>query len=217
MLYHVTISNHALEEMVLAASESFVLGNAAWHGSVEIHGYLWGNRRTDSDGYVEYIHVDKFSVSTSASGDEDSVQVDQDVVRLKNSIFNFWAPHYHFLGTFHTHPYSTLDDVKEHQGWDFSPEDKDVFLSDEDIWRLSGPNHQPIMMVMAVTQIAKVHDTELTVDANGGRMEFNVGDLRFWLSMGIGQVSESRDKEFSTSDILFHPFIRQVNLAGSKL
>ena len=217
MLYQVTISNHALEEMVLAASEAFVLGNAAWYGIVEIYGYLWGNRRTDSHGSVEYIHIDKFSISASAPGDENSVGVDPNVVLLKNSIINLWAPHYHFLGAFHTHPYNTLDEVKENQGWDFSSDDKRVFISDEDMWRLSGPNHQPIMMVMAVTKMAKVADTELSVDANGGRMEFNVGNLRFWLSMGIGQVSEGKDKEFSTSDILFHPYTRYVNLAGSKL
>ena len=217
MLYQTTISDHALEEMVLAASESFVLGNSTWHGSVEIHGYLWGNRRVDSGGSVEYVHIDKFSISASASGDEDSVQVDDDVVRLKNSILNFWAPHYHFLGTFHTHPYDTLDEVKEHQGWNFSRQDRSVFLRDEDLWKLSGPNHYPIMMVMAVTQIAKVNDTELSVHANGGRIEFNVGNLRFWLSMGIGRMSEGMDKEFSTEDVLFHPFTRHVNLAGSKL
>ena len=117
MRHQVTISNHALEEMVLAASESFVLGNAAIPKRVEIHGYLWGNRRTDRYEDIEYIHIDKFSVSSSACGDEDSVWVDEDVARIKNSILDLWTPHYDFLGDFHTHPYKNYDEVRSNEGW----------------------------------------------------------------------------------------------------
>ena len=37
MDYQITVSDHALEEMVLAASESFALGNARTWDSAEIH------------------------------------------------------------------------------------------------------------------------------------------------------------------------------------
>ena len=220
MLHQITIANHALEEMVLAASESFVLGNAKRFGSVEIQGYLWGNRRIESDDEdesVEYIHVDKFSVSTSASGDDESVYVDQEVVLIKNSIVTLWAPHYQFLGAFHTHPYDTLGEVNSSSGWNFSSADEENFLDDADMWELSGTDHHPIMMVMAVTKIAAVFDTELKVTNGGRSLEFNVGNLRFWLSVGIGQVSRGMDKEFSTGNVRFHPFTRYFNAAGSRL
>ena len=212
----VTISDHALEEMVLAASESFALGNARQWGSVEIQGYLWGSRREVKHDMetIQYIHIDKFSISTSAWGDEDSVSVDKRVARLKNSVLTLWAPHYHFLGTFHTHPYETLEEVRVSKGWNFSDGDRETFLSDEDLWEMARPEC-PIMVVMAVTKIARVQDSVLKTEVDG-RLEFNVGNLRFWLSIVVGEVSRSQSKTLS-ENILFHPFTRYVNLASSEL
>lgn len=211
MNYEVTVSNQALEEMVLAASESFLLGNARKYGPVEIHGYLWGSRR-EVEG-IEYLDVEKVSVSASALGDEDSILVDPRVVRIKNSILRLWAPHHHFLGEFHTHPYGNLEDVNRNNGWDFSDEDVCAFLSDEDIWELSYPE-MPIQLVVAVTKIGAVHDTFSKLELDGRRLQFNVGNLRFWLSVGVGEVSRGQEKTFSKDNIVFHPFNRHFNQAG---
>ena len=133
---------------------------------------------------------------------------------MKNSVIELWAPHNHFLGTFHTHPYETLDDVNSVEGWLFSAGDVETFLDDEMLWALARPNH-PIAMVMTVTKMAAVRGTHL--DAENNRIRFNVGNLRFWLSVGIGGMSEGATKVFSTQDVLFHPFTRHINLPGSRL
>lgn len=211
MEYQVTVSDHALEDMVLAASESFVLGDARTWDSVEIHGYLWGSRRTQEG--VEYVHVDKFSVSVSAWGDEDSVSVDKRVALLKDSVLGMWIPHCHFLGMFHTHPYESLTEVNDNKGWEFSDGDEESFLSDEDSWELARPGC-PLSMVMAVTKIKNVKDAIL--EAKDNRIVFNVGELRFWLSAGIGDVSRGQTKTLST-DVSFRPFARYINWAGSRL
>lgn len=211
MNYEVTVSNQALEEMVLAASESFLLGNARKYGPVEIHGYLWGSRR-EVDG-IEYLDVEKVSVSASALGDEDSIEVDPRVARIKNSILRLWAPHHHFLGEFHTHPYNNLEEVNRNNGWDFSDQDVRAFLRDEDIWELSYPK-MPVQLVVAVTKIGAVHDTFSKLELDGRRLQFNVGNLRFWLSVGVGEVSRGQEKIFSRDDIVFHPFNRHFNQAG---
>ena len=206
MKHQVTISNHALEEMVLAASESFVLGSALTdeHEGAEIHGYLWGGRRTDDKKDVEYIHIDKFSVSTSALGDENSVMVDRDVVRIKDSILHLWAPYHHFLGDFHTHPYGNYNEVNECEGWNFSKGDKKTFRDNDIAWSLCGSN-RPIMMVMAVTRMG------------GNRLVFNVGNLRFWLSVGIGWKTRQGKRRFGEGRVCFDPLSRYFNKSGSKL
>ena len=211
MEYEVTVSNHALEEMVLAASESYLLGNASQWDAVEIHGYLWGSRRTDDDEGIEYIDVDKFSVSTSAWGDEDWVQVDKRVARIKNSILGRWTPHYHFLGMFHTHPYASRKDVVDCRGWDLSEQDERAILGDEDLWKLSSPGN-PIALVMAVTRMAIVNNSICKVE--GGRIEFNVGNLRYWLSAAVGEFSPGLEKVLSKDNITFNRYSRHVNLAG---
>ena len=124
------------------------------------------------------------------------------------------APHYHFLGSFHTHPYPSLEDVNNNKGWEFSDDDKATILGDEDVWELSHPG-TPIAMVMAVTKMAAVYDSFVGVKA--GRLEFNVGNLRFWLSVAVGEVSSGKEKVFSTDNILFNPHSRHYNRAGARL
>ena len=217
MIHQVTISDHVLEEMVLAASESFILGSAVTDRRAEVHGYLWGSRRTSGGepDAIEYIHIDKFSVSSSAYGDEDIVSFDEKVARIKNSILDLWAPHYYFLGDFHTHPYATLKDVNKDEGWKFSEHDIKSFIKDDNSWGLSGSN-SPIMMVMAVTEIGRVRDTVLDIEERN-RLMFSVGNLRFWLSIGIGKKSERGKRRFSEDDIYFHPFSRYFNESGSRI
>lgn len=214
MEHQITVSNPAFEAMVLAASESFVLGNAEYHGPVEVHGHLWGYRRPVDDEGIEYVHIDKFSVSSSAPSSETSVTIDKRIARIKTSILDLWAPHYYFLGGLHTHPFDTLEELKDAKGWNPSKQDIKVFEKGDYAWGTSGL--APIMAVMAVTEMQAVFDTQLTVES-ANRWMFNVGNLRFWLSIGVGKTTRSGRRKFSTDDVYLYPQSWYFNQASSKL
>ena len=196
MNIEIRVSNRALESMVLSASESYVLGDGhripikkSHQNYKETYGYIWGIHRKINKNSTEYIYVDRFYESLSARRKSDSVEPNEDAVRLKNSILERWSPHLSFLGDFHTHPYESLKEVQKCKGWEFSPSDKNSFKLDDHLWKLA--NDRPIMLVMAVAPIEKVHDTTAeSQESNCWR--FNIGELRFWLTASVGYIRKSR-------------------------
>lgn len=220
--YHVRVSDQALEDMVLAASEAYILGpgrkkEERQKGRIETYGHLWGNRR-EVDNDHSHILVDRFSVSLSAWGTREGIRPHPEAICLKNQIIMRWSPHLCFLGDFHTHPYLDHDEVNECKGWDFSDQDIDDFLGHDSLslWKLSEP-YPPIMAVMAIAKMGRVHRSAGEWKENNLWM-FNVAEYRFWLSIGVGEISKRKKKKsFSTSDVYLDLDPRFVNESGDRL
>ena len=195
MNIEIRVSNRALESMVLSASESYVLGDGhrisikkSHQNYKETYGHIWGIRKINKNS-TEYIYVDRFYESLSARRKRDSVEPNEDAVRLKNSILERWSPHLSFLGDFHTHPYESLKEVQKCKGWEFSRSDRISFKLDDRLWELA--NHRPIMLVMVVAPIEKVRDT-IAESQESNCWRFNIGELRFWLTASVGYIRKSR-------------------------
>ena len=73
----------------------------------------------------------------------------------------------------------------------------------------------PIMLIMAVTKIQKVHQSLLEVE-QANRWMFNVGELRFWLYVGVGKEEKGK-RTFSEEDVFLFPQSWCFNAASSKL
>ena len=58
MAIKVTISDRALQSMVLAAWEAYAFGKDDDRESVETYAHLWGYRRRRQGDETEYLHVD---------------------------------------------------------------------------------------------------------------------------------------------------------------
>ena len=216
MNHFIRVSDQALEDMVLAASEAKVLGDGdrKKHKGVETYGHLWGSRRRDVDNGQEHIYIEKFSMSLSAVGTHKQVRYDENALHLKASILERWSPRLMFLGDFHTHPHGSLEKIKAVKGWDFSDEDVKSFLKDESLWNHSQPM-PPIMTVMAVTPLKKVHETYGVLEENN-RWRFDTGQLRFWLSVGIGCRTED-GRGFSIDSVYLDLQPRLYNSSGDRL
>lgn len=218
----VRISNEALEDMVLSASESFVLGDGAdkpsrrkrQSKSVETYGYLWGFRRKSNDEQTEIVFIDKFSESLSARRKSTSVTPNKDAIWLKTSILERWSPHLAFIGDFHTHPYASRNEVESCNGWEFSETDISSFKKDTTLWKLS--RNRPLMLVMTVAPIEKVHETIGEFDERKNVWMFNVGQLRFWLSIGTG-YREKNKRVWTDEGIYLDLDPRFYNESGARL
>ena len=189
--------------MVLAASESFVLGDGrkpkrrtrGGNVAVETYGYLWGHRRVSRSEDIENIYIDKFDESLSAKRKNSSVLPNEDAIKLKNSIIERWSPHLSFLGDFHTHPFDSLTEIEKFKGWRFSEQDINSFSNDDPLWDLS--DGSPLMLVMAVAPVERVHYGWGRTDGAQYRWRFDIGQLRFWLTAHIGYL-DSDSKRCST-------------------
>lgn len=221
MCVSIRISDRALESMVLSASESFVLGDGARPSrrrkgppSVETYGFVYGFRRLLYNGEVEHVYVDRFYESLSAQRKIDSVKPQDDAVWLKNSIIERWSPHLTLLGDFHTHPYESREDVEKANGWEFSDQDIEAFRNDKGLWKLT--KNRPIMFVMAVAPIMRVHSTEAEWKSDGTWV-FNVGNLRFWLTAGVGYSKKKKRRLLKRKDITVELDPRFYNETGARL
>lgn len=222
MEFSVRISDRALEDMVLSASESYVLGDGSGKPSkrkkkgksVETYGYLWGFRRIDRNEGIQYVCIDRFSESLSARRKKGSVKPNEDAIWLKNSIVSRWSPHLSFIGNFHTHPYNSKDQVESCNGWEFSEGDIDFFKNDETLWELT--NNSPLMLVMAVAPIERVHETEALWYERNKVWVFNTGQLRFWISIGTG-CAKKKKRKFTRDNVYLNLDPRFYNESGARL
>lgn len=74
----------------------------------------------------------------------------------------------------------------------------------------------PIMAIMAVAKMQKVHQSLLEV-AQKNTWTFNVGELRFWLSVSIGKKKGRGKKKLSNKNVFLYPQSWCFNAASSKL
>jgi hypothetical protein len=184
-MYHVRISAHLLEAMTLAAIEAYCYGEKPgrkWR-PVETLGYTWGFRKAETD--ETFLFLDRMSLSISSLRARKSVEPNPEAQKLKNEVVTRWSPHLTMLGDWHTHPYRNLTELKDQNGFDFSPEDFGHFLSDDLIWEQSGSN--PVMLVIAICRMDRVRE-------NAGRRprsnvcHYAVGQFGFWINVVVGFV-----------------------------
>ena len=192
MKREITISEQALQGMVLAACEAYAFGKNNKRKPVEMYAHLWGHRRRQGSK-TEHVHVDRIGVCVSAKAKKDRVKIFTDVIALQDDIVKRWSPHLSLLGDFHTHPYKSLKKLRRVRGSEFSRTDIRSFLRDDDLWdRADSP---PIALVMAITKLKRVHEGRARHPA-AHRSRFDIGQYRFSISAGAGRLNRKNKRKF---------------------
>jgi hypothetical protein len=188
--FHVTLSESALRSITLATAESYAFGDGRRKKrtdmsgkSVETFGYLWGYQKATSGDLVQ-IHVDVVSVSISAEREANSVNPNVSAMELKAAIMERWHPHMQLLGNFHSHPYESYQEVKDTKGFEFSPADLSSHENDVELW--DHCSDYPLMLVMTICKMSKVHDRYGVENIRDNIGCFDVGEFRFWLNASVG-------------------------------
>ena len=220
--YIVSVSDEALDSILLAAAETYYLGHGRKSNRkdnfeyVEINGYLWGSYVPHGD-FRSYIHVEKFGPSISARKRRDSYEANEQAPWLMHSIIKRRSPHLKFLGEIHTHPYDSLEDVNSAKGWEFSDEDRDwSHEKDENeysVWKLYDLDF-PLWLVLAVTPLQRVRGSNGATQHSeqGNIWRFDIGELRFWLHAEVGQRDDQGYVQFEKNTWLnlYAPFTNEA-------
>ncbi len=192
MTLKITISEQALQGMVLAACEAYAFGKNDKRKPVEMYAHLWGYRRRQGSE-TEHVHVDRIGVCVSAKAKKDRVKVSTDVITLQDDIVKRWSPHVSLLGDFHTHPYKSLKKLRRVRGSEFSGTDIRSFRRYDDLWdRAGGP---PIALVMAITKLKRVREGWARHPA-AHRSRFDIGQYRFSIWAGAGWRDHKDRRKF---------------------
>ncbi|NSY16158.1 hypothetical protein [Neorhizobium sp. AL 9.2.2] len=187
-MFRITVSDDVLESMAMAAIEAYSLGDGRRSvlNGLETFGYLWGSKRVSQEETV--FHLEKLSVSISAERTSESVKPHVKAARLKNDVMSRWAPHRTMLGSFHTHPYTSLDEVKKIYGYEFSEPDFDLFHHDDFLWEQSGNN--PVNFAMTICKLSRVRESIGGDWLRPNIWQFDVGEFRLWLNVCVGSLDD---------------------------
>ncbi|WP_219321152.1 hypothetical protein [Methylovirgula sp. HY1] len=154
-----------------------------------------GHKKEVCDENVIY-HLERASVSISAERTTESVKPNNDAAFLKSQLVELWSPHLSMLGDFHTHPYDSIDEVKNIRGYEFSEIDYDSFIKDDFLWEKARGN--PIMLVMTICRLRRVRLTGDGKQLASNIWTFDAGHFRFWLNAEIGYENEEKKRVIST-------------------
>ena len=214
-LYFVNISDEALDAMLLAAAEAYHFGvgrRTLGEPHVEVDGYLWGFHRDDFANNYTWIQVERFAPSMSSTRSPDWVKPNEEAAELMHAIVTRRTPQLAFVGEVHTHPYACLSDVREAQGWDFSPEDRDA--ASETVWHLCG-ERPPLWIVIAIAPLQKVHRNE-GLQLRKNLLQFDVGEMRFWLHAEVAERNPDGTVDFLEGTMIWEP-PRFLNTSGDRM
>lgn len=157
----VWIRELALQDMLLAAMEAFLVPAGAGVPSTEVYGLVFGSmrewssraRRNGARTMLD-LNVERVCIQHRAKGTPSEVvaepRSEATHLAIGEELFPFW----HLLGDFHTHMYRTLGELIRQQGWEFSGHDERENIA----WceSLREINRQPrVAFILALTRAGR--------------------------------------------------------------
>jgi len=126
------LEEHAVAQLFMSAIEAYEIKHKATKRSkgsdkLETFGLLWGYSIPSKGNNPPKIIVTHSTIETSAVRHNDWVQPDFDSVRFKREFMQNYWPSIELVGSFHSHPYNDVTEVKSCTGWKASEEDKVFF------------------------------------------------------------------------------------------
>ena len=217
-LYVVNVSDEALDAMLLAATEAYCFGvgrRTKGEPRVEVDGYLWGFHRDDPDANYTWIQVERFAPSMSSRRSPDWVEPNEESAKLMHAIMTRRTPQLAFVGEVHTHPYDSLSQVLEINGWEFSKMDREA--TSETVWQLCG-EHSPLWIVIAIAPLQRVQGSEgpRNLDEQMNVWQFDVGEMRFWLHAEVAERDDEGTVHFPEHTVLYL-LPRFLNAPGDRI
>lgn len=119
----ITIEDHVVPQLMTSALEAYDHGQHLGRkreSKIETFGLLWGYVIEGRDGQQPRVIATMSTVETSAKRTTEYVSPNFESLRMKREFMRKYWPHIDIVGTFHSHPYNTRDDVLNNKGWEAS-------------------------------------------------------------------------------------------------
>lgn len=118
----IIIEDHVVPQLLTSAMEAYEFKHRASEKGIakdrlETYGLLWGYALPARDGIPVRLVAAMATVETSALRHEEWVSPDYESLKAKRDFFREYWPQLELIGTFHSHPYDSLEDVNENKGW----------------------------------------------------------------------------------------------------
>lgn len=184
---HITVDDHVVPQLITSALEAYEIGRR-FNGrkksedKLETFGLLWGYTLAERDNRPARIVVTTATVETSATPTKSSVEPQLDSIAMKKEIINRYWPHLELVGTFHSHPYDTLEDVRSVRGWQASTENGDT-----DFWpwlheKVCPENPYLAHLIVTVTQLQRKGWAWPGAIENNSGFELSLEKRKIWIT-----------------------------------
>ncbi len=167
----VWIRELSLQDMLLAAMESYLVPDGSGRPSTEVYGIVFGSFREaeQSRGRSRRIthldvNVERVCIQQRAKGTPSEVVADARSEATQLAMGEELFPYWQVLGDFHTHAYRTLSELVRSGGWHYSGADEQVNIE----WtaKLRQRGHNPrVALILAIARAAR--------GGTGSREEWN--------------------------------------------
>lgn len=166
-IVRIWIRELALQDMLLAGIEAFLVPAGAGKPSTEIYGIVFGSfreatRRRGRSPVLSVVdlNVERICIQVRAKGTPSEVFADERSERTHLAMAEELFPFWHLLGDFHTHTYRSLSEVYQRHGWRYSQFDEQMNIE----WcrRMVAIGHKPrIALILTITRAGRhVHSPE---------------------------------------------------------
>ncbi|MFO0839443.1 MAG: hypothetical protein U1D55_13080 [Phycisphaerae bacterium] len=167
----VWIRELSLQDMLLAAMESYLVPAGSGKPSTEVYGIVFGSFREAEQSRGRFrritqldVNVERVCIQQRAKGSPSEVIADARSEATQLAMGEELFPYWQVLGDFHTHAYRTLSELIRSGGWRYS--DADECVNIEWCAQLRDRGHNPrVALILAIARAGR--------GGNGSREEWN--------------------------------------------
>lgn len=182
---HITVDDHVVPQLITSALEAYEVGSRKGkkkEDKLETFGLLWGYTLPERDGRPPRVVVTTATVETSAIPTTSSVEPQLDSIAMKKEIINQYWPHLELVGTFHSHPYDTLEEVRSVRGWQASTEGGDTDFWPQFHEKTCPENPYLVHLIVTVTRLQKKGWAWPGTIENNSGFELSLGKRKIWIT-----------------------------------
>ncbi|MFC1806060.1 hypothetical protein ACFL09_03675 [Planctomycetota bacterium] len=198
----VVVSREAIEDMLLAGLEAYLVPGGRGSPYTEVYGVCFGSVKDGPPTRVRgkgqrrsvHVHVRRAVAQLRARGRPSSVEPDERSQKAHRRMAEELFPHLGLVGDFHTHPYDTLGDLVRCKGWRYSGDD----ASFNEAWvdSLAGPGDRPrVALILALARAGKA--TTMGRRPKPNVVKSSLGECHFYLAA----YSITRDSKYAEANV----------------
>ncbi|PST98683.1 hypothetical protein C9J03_26115 [Photobacterium gaetbulicola] len=152
------IEDAVLPQLFTSAIEAYEIEHKATHRSrakdrIETFGLLWGHIIPEKGDKPARCVITTATIETSAVRDYESVDPNFESIQKKKAFFERYWPNLELIGTFHSHPYDSLDEVNSEIGWRASEEDEEFFPYIHEV--IAPEQDEMVHLILTITELQR--------------------------------------------------------------
>lgn len=201
MHLNITIEDHVTPQLLTSALEAYDIehpNGRKREDRLETFGLLWGYVIPERENRNPRAVATMATVETSALRKNGSVQPDLNSLLLKIEFVRKYWPHLEVVGTFHSHPYENLKEVREIKGWRASDGDLEFW---PDIHAQLFPSSPYLAHIVLTVAKMEKRGWALPKEIEGqSGLELSLDQRKVWITSYATQILYLEPEEESDED-----------------